>query len=67
MLGQFDVADARRRELEGPYRRALVHVVRVDGEQVLECVPLHAQRLPAAVRHLQTWKVETHQTFIYTL
>ena len=54
MLGQFDVADARRRELEGPYRRALVHVVRVDGEQVLECVPLHAQRLPAAVRHLQT-------------
>ena len=56
MLGQFDVAHARRRELEGPYRRALVHVVRVDGEQVLECVPLHAQRLPAAVRHLQTWK-----------
>ena len=57
MLRQFDVAHARGRELERPDGGALVvHVVRVDGEQVLECVPLHAQRLPAAVRHLQTWK-----------
>ena len=54
MLWQFDVAHARGRELEGPYRGALVHVVRVDGEQVLERVPLHARRLPAAVGHLQT-------------
>ena len=54
MLWQFDVAHARGRKLEGPYRGALVHVVRVDGEQVLEGVPLHARRLPAAVGHLQT-------------
>ena len=53
MLRQFDVAHAGGGELERPDGGALVHVVRVDGEQVLERVPLHAQRLPPAVRHLQ--------------
>ena len=53
MLRQFDVAHTGGRELERPDGGALVHVVRVDGEQVLERVPLHAQRLPPAVRHLQ--------------
>ena len=56
MLWQLDVADAGGRELESPDGGALVHVMRVDSEQVLERVPLHALRLPPAVRHLQTWK-----------
>ncbi len=51
MVGQLHVTNARRGKLESSYRRAVVQVVGVHGQQVLEAVTLHAPRFPPAVRH----------------
>jgi hypothetical protein len=57
VVWQFNVTDARRRELEGPDGRAAVQVFRSDGQQVLKRVALDAKRLSPAVGHLKTCKI----------
>lgn len=57
----FNMANACRGELEGPDSRAVVQVVWVHSQQMLEVVALDAAGLPSTVRHQGTWG-EKHKT-----